>query len=327
MKVLLTGASGFVGSHVLDRLVSQEIETAILLRQGSSTRFIHSHLPRAEVRAGSIDDADSLRDALHGVTHVIHCAGITKALKEEDFLRVNQAGVRRLVEAVNAFGGRIQRLVHVSSLAAAGPAPPEKPAREEDPPRPVSAYGRSKLAGEREIAEHCRVPYVLLRPPAVYGPRDVEFLRVFKAARFHLHFKPLGGLRAFSLAYVRDLAAGVVAAATHPAADGKTYFLGSPEIVTPDTMGRAVARQMATWSIGLPAPVALAWPLCLFQEGLGRLTGRPSVLGTQKYAELRAAGWVCDPGRIQAELGVQCGTSLQAGLGETAAWYRREGWL
>ena len=123
----------------------------LLLRPTSNRRFIASHLPDVELRSGSIGDPESLRQAMAGVTHVIHCAGATKAGRLAEFYDTNQAGTRNVVSAVNAQAGQVQRVVHISSLAAAGPAVPEKPAREDDPPQPVSEYGKSKLAGEMEV--------------------------------------------------------------------------------------------------------------------------------------------------------------------------------
>ena len=186
MKILLTGASGFVGSHILDSLRRRGLPTVLLLRPTSNKRFISEHLTDVELRSGSIDDLESLRKAMDGITHVIHCAGATKAANAAGFYAVNQIGTRNVVSAVNERTGQVQRLVHVSSQAAAGPASQENPAREEDAPHPVSEYGKSKLAGEEEVKNHCRVEHVILRPPAVYGPRDVEILCLFQAVHRHL---------------------------------------------------------------------------------------------------------------------------------------------
>ncbi len=124
MKILLTGASGFVGSHILDSLRGRGLATVLLLRPTSNRQFIASHLPDVEVRPGSIGDPESLRQAMAGITHVIHCAGATKAGRVAEFYEVNQGGTRNVVSAVNAQAGQVQRLVHISSLAAAGPAVP-----------------------------------------------------------------------------------------------------------------------------------------------------------------------------------------------------------
>src|SRR5688572_10443409 len=143
MRVLLTGANGFVGSHILDVLVERQIPVVALLRSSSNRGFIAEQLDKIEVRSGGIDDPGSLDTALAGVTHVIHCAGATKALSALDFFAVNHGGTRNLIAAVNRRGMQIQRLVHVSSLAAAGPATSDRPKSESDESRPVSDYGRS----------------------------------------------------------------------------------------------------------------------------------------------------------------------------------------
>ena len=140
-----------------------------------------------------------------------------------------------------------------------GPARRERPAREDDPPQPVSEYGKSKLAGEHEVRNHCRAEYVILRPPAVYGPRDAEFLRLFRAVKNHLLPKP-GGAQALSMVFVRDLAEAVVTCLTHPAAAGKTYFVAAREVVTARAMAEEIAAQMKVWTLPLPLPTALLWP-------------------------------------------------------------------
>ncbi len=327
MKVLLTGANGFVGSHILDSLRARDVATAVLLRPSSNKQFIEPHLSRVEVRLGSIGDPASLREAMRDVTHVIHCAGATKALRVSGLYEVNQAGTRQVVEAVNQRRDQIQRLVHISSLAAAGPSSPAKPICETDVPQPVSEYGRSKLAGEREVTANCQTGFVVLRPPAVYGPRDGEFLRLFKAVKSHLLPRFSGGRQALSFIFVKDLAEAAVTALTHPAANGKTFFVAAPEIVTAGQLADAIAAQMNVWTLPLPLPTAILWPICALQEMLSRLTGKANVLSRQKYPELRAAAWVCDPTKLRQELGFACATDLKHGLAETLQWYRDQRWL
>ena len=326
MKVLLTGATGFVGSHILDSLRARRIDTAVLLRSTSNRRFIEAHLPALAVCAGSISDPQSLDAAVREVTHVIHCAGCVKALRLAEFNEVNHLGTRHVVEAINRRPGRIQRLVHISSLAAGGPATPDQPAREDDPSNPVSEYGRSKFAAEQEV-RRCKSDYVILRPPEVYGPRDDAFLPLFKAVKAHI--RPRMGSRSFalSLVFVRDLAEAVVGCLTPSAAVGKTFYVASPDITNAHAMADEVAAQMKVWTLKLPLPRAALWPVCQLQEVISRVTGRPSVLSRQKYAELSAPGWVCDPARLRQEVGIDCATGLRAGIAETLTWYRQHGWL
>ncbi len=327
MKVLLTGGSGFVGSHILDELRALAIPAAVLLRATSSRTFLAPYLSSVEVRTGSVDDPASLRAALTDITHVIHCAGLVKALRVQEFYEVNEVGTRNLVEAVNEQRERVQRLVHISSLAAAGPALPDLPLRETDAPHPVSEYGRSKLAGEQAVTGLCKTGFVVLRPPAVYGPRDKDFYLLFKAVGRHLLPRFTGGKQALSLVYVKDLAAVAVACLTAPGADGHTFFVAAPEVVTTRGLAAEIARQMHRWTVPLRLPSALFWPLCLWEETVARLTNKPRVLSRQKYPELCAPAWTCDPARLQQELGLSCSTRLEKGLAETLEWYRREGWL
>ena len=326
MKILLTGASGFVGSHILDSLRARGLETALLLRPSSNTRFVEPHLSSVEVRPGSIEDADSVRRAMDGITHVIHCAGATRACRISDFYATNQGGTRHIVDAVNAQQGRVERLLYISSLAAAGPATAEKPAVEADLARPVSHYGKSKLGGENEVRTHCRAEHVILRPAAVYGPRDGEFLRLFRAVKSHLLPKP-AERQALSLVFVKDFAEAVLACLQRPAAAGKTYFVAARQVVTARMMATEIAAQMKVWTLPLPLPTLLLWPVCLAQETLSRLTGKASVLSLQKFAELRAPGWVCDPALLERETGYACPTALGAGIAQTLAWYREHRWL
>jgi nucleoside-diphosphate-sugar epimerase len=322
LKVLLTGASGFVGSHILDRLRESQIPTAILFRRTTNRRFLEKNLGWAETREGSLSDLDSLRKALQDATHVIHCAGATKAAKPSGFYEVNQGGTRNLVTALPQ---TVQRFIHISSLAAAGPSNPASPLSEEQSPRPVSVYGKSKLAGEQEVRERCPCEFVILRPPAVYGPRDEEFLRLFKAVKRHLRPRP--GLQLLSLVYVVDLSQAVIRCLTAPEAARKTFYVTGSETVTARDLASRIAASMGGWTLPIPLPTPLMWPLCLGQEILTRVTGSPNVLSLQKYTELRAPAWTCNPARLKAELGVECTTDLEAGIRQTVEWYRENGWL
>jgi dihydroflavonol-4-reductase len=326
LKVLLTGASGFVGSHILDRLRLQNIDTAVLLRSTSDTKFLQPNLPATEVRFGSVTDASSLAKATDGVTHVIHCAGRTKAVSSSEYYEINHLGTRNVVEALNARVGTIQRLLHISSLAVSGPATPQNPAKEIETPRPVSDYGKSKLAGESEVRQRSRVPFTILRPPAVYGPRDTGFLSLFKAVKRHLLPRP-NAAQALSVVYAQDLAEAVVACLFRPETAGQTYFTASPELVTSRGMAEEIARQMRRWTIPFPIPAPVLWIVCLLTQFFSQLTRKPALLNLQKYQELRAPGWVCDPSKLQKEIGFACKTGLQQGIAQTLHWYTRERWL
>ena len=314
-----------MGSHILESLHQHRLPTAILLRDTSKTDFLRTCLEHTEIRQGSVEDPGSLNRVLEGVTHVIHCAGRTKAVNACEFYQTNHQGTRNLLEVVNRTEG-IRRFLHVSSLAVSGPATAQHPALEESPARPVSDYGKSKLAAEQEVRQHCRAAFTIIRPPAVYGPRDTGFLSMFRAIKRHLLPRPNKG-QALSLVYVKDLADAVTRCLTNPSASGKTYYVASPEVVTARAMAEQIATLMGQWTVPLPMPTPVLYGVCLLQQLVSQITRQASLLNLQKYAELRAPGWVCSPARLLAETGLSCSTSLDEGLRQTLGWYQREHWL
>ncbi len=327
MKILLTGATGFVGSHILDRLRAEGVPTLLLLRRSSDPRFIAEHLPHVEIRYGSLDDLPALREALVGATHVLHCAGATKAPSAEGLFAVNQIGTRNLVQAVNESATPVQRLVHLSSLAAGRFGTRAAPAREDDPSEPLSEYGRSKRAGERVVLTGCRCEFVVLRPCAVYGPRDAEFLRLFKAARAHVMPVFGGGRQELSLVFAPDLAATAVRALTGAGIAGRILNVACAEVVTAGELAATIARLLGGRMLRLSLPAGVLKLVCALAGAGARLTGKATVLAHGKYRELTAPGWVCDTTRLQSAMGPLCPTRLADGLPATLAWYRQHGWL
>ncbi len=327
MRVLLTGANGFVGSHILDRLCAGGCAVSALLRGTSRTNFIAEHLPHVEVRQGSLSDPDSLERALQGVDCVIHCAGKTKVVHTPEYYEVNEAGTRNLVRAVSKVQGGVKHFIHISSLAANHPAGPASPALESDTPQPVSEYGKSKLRAEEAVRESCRAPFTILRPAAVYGPRDTDFLSVFQSVRWHVAPLIGGGRMPFSLIYAGDVAEAVVACIENPVAYGKTYHLASPEPSNAREFMREAAAAMNVRTLPIPVPAAALYPLCLAQELLARVTGKPGILTRQKLVELKAGGWVCSVEAIRRDLHFAAAAPLQEGIARTVDWYEQNGWI
>jgi nucleoside-diphosphate-sugar epimerase len=166
-----------------------------------------------------------------------------------------------------------------------------------------------------------------LRPPGVYGPRDGEFLKLFKAVSSHLLPAFGGGRQELSLVYVKDLAAAMLHVLQGEAAVGKTCNVAHPEILTARQLAEAAADLLQTWTVPLRLPNFALWPVCAGQEIINQITRRPNVINLQKYAELSAPGWVCNVARLKSETGYEARTALREGLSETLAWYRQAGWL
>jgi nucleoside-diphosphate-sugar epimerase len=327
MKVLLTGANGFVGSHILDQLCAAGHPVRVLLRKTSRTRFIENHLPGAEVRYGSVTDAGPVQEAMRGADCVIHCAGKTKAIRAAEYDAVNLEGTRNVVRAVNAEKGTVKHLIHISSLAANHPAGADAPALETDAPRPVSEYGRSKLRAEELVRETCQAPFTILRPSAVYGPRDADFLPVFKAVRRHVMPLIGGGRMQLSLVYVGDVAAAALRCVGNPLAYRKTYHVASPEPCATRDFLREIAAVMKVRTVPVYIPFALLYPVALGRELLARATGKPNILSSQKLREMKAPGWVCSTDLIRRDLQFTAATRLPEGIARTITWYEQNGWL
>jgi nucleoside-diphosphate-sugar epimerase len=276
---------------------------------------------------GSLSDPEALTRAMKGADVVVHCAGKTKALDEKEFFAVNRDGTEHVVRAANANQATVRHVVHVSTLAVSGPGLPSKPARETDPPRPVSVYGRSKLAGEEVVQKKSEVPWTILRPAAVYGPKDRDFLTVFRLVRRGLAILPGHGRQWLSLVYVADVGEAVRQCVGRTEAAGKIYHVAAEPPFTGsglvETMGTATGKRVH--AVAVPGP--LVYVTCVAQEWASRLRRRPHSLSRQKFPEIQAPGWVCATDRIRDDIGFVAGTPLDVGVARTVAWYREEGWL
>ncbi len=325
MKVLVTGATGFVGSHLAAHLARRGDDVRCLVRRPAQEAFVAGLGARAV--PGSLDDRASLEAAAAEVDVVYHLAGATAAPTEQEFFEVNAGGTSRLVEAVAAANPGLARLLHVSSLAAVGPTTRGRLLTETSPCRPVTAYGRSKLAGET-AARRATVPWTIVRPPAVYGPRDPELLTVFRIARRGIAPVFGRGRQELSLVYVEDLAAGIVQAAQAPLAPGGTYHLAHPDVVSARDLVREIGLAVRGRApLIVPVPPALAALVVRAIARAAAAAGRRTVVSEDKMAEFLAPAWGTSVEIAERELGWRPPHDLAGGVAATAAWYRAEGLL
>jgi len=306
VKTLVTGATGFVGSHLAELLRRRGDEVVALVR--SPARAAALRELGVTLVAGDLGDPGALAEAVRGVELVHHVAGLTAARDEAEFRAVNVAGTARLLEAAAAAGAR--RFVLVSSLAAAGPSARGRRRASDEPEDPVTAYGRSKAEAEA-LVRAGPVPWTIARPPAVYGPRDVELLKVFKLARWGVAPVFGEGTQELSLVYGPDLAEALAAMGTTAAAEGRIYYPAHPEVVTSGDLVRAIGRSMGRQVRLLPLPRPLAGGILQVTGWAARLAGRATLLNPDKANEFFQPAWTCDPAVLTSETGWRAAHDLE----------------
>ena len=324
MKVLVTGGTGFLGSHLIDRLLEDpDTEVYALVRNPAKARRIEGR-DRLRLLEG---DLSSLPRLPSGLSVVFHLAGLTKACKPSEYYTVNQAGTASLFRALAAEGGW-PRVIHLSSLSAAGPSSPGRPVREDDEPRPVSHYGRSKLAGEREaLAFKDRFPLVILRAGAIYGPRDEDFLEFFRWIRKGI--LPAYGRRrkTLSLCAARDVVEALTLAAAAEVRSGEIFNVAAARPATWNEMGETAARILGRKFLRVRIPAWAIFAVAAASTGAGRVRGKPAALNLSKFNDMRPDHWEADVRKARELLGFEARISLEEGLRETIDWYVRNGLL
>ena len=327
VHALVTGANGFIGSHLVDALAARGFHVRCFVRPTGNLRWLRDR--ELEILTGTLDDQDALQAACRGVDYVFHVAGALTAVRAANYYTVNTEGTRAVATAARAASPALVRFLFVSSLAAAGPSHAnEQPRVEADPCRPVSDYGRSKLLAEQCLRdEFAGLPVTVIRPPAVYGPRDAATLAFPKLVQHGI--APVFGWRPrkLSLVYVSDLVDGMIAAAESPLARGHTYFLAHPRAVLWQELYAAVGRAVKRRYLCLRLPLALGYAAALAADAGSRISGTASHLSYQKMREIAQPGWVCASTAAQRDFGFTCHCDLDAGLQRAVEWYRDHGWL
>lgn len=327
MNAFVTGAAGFIGTNLVKALQAQSFTLSCLVR--SKAKSVHLQHADTEIVVGDLLLPRSYRKQVQKADIIFHVAGISKGLTREDYFQGNLTTTQKLVETIKQHAPSHQKIIYISSQAAASPSDTSPGVNEfSHHSLPVSAYGRSKRAAEKVLLDLCtRFPVVILRPSIVFGPFDKGMHPLFVSAS--RGFKIKSGFRDFpvNLLYVADLVEATILAAESDAANGKTFYVTDGNIYNWDVLLQSIAQATNPKALPLTIPLGLIWLLCQIMGLTGRFLQRPQDLNPDKWHEIKQKGWLCDTSHIRKVLGFTPQWSLSEAIDQTVSWYRKNGLL
>ena len=330
MNILITGASGFIGSFIVEEALRRGLTVWAAVRASSSRQYLSDERIRfVELDFGS---EEQMKQQLSGLTldYVVHAAGVTKCLDPADFYRINTEGTQRLVRALQALQMPLRRFVYISSLSIMGAIREQQPDTEiceDDTPQPNTAYGRSKLAAEQWLEGVRGLPYVVLRPTGVYGPRERDYFMMAKSIKAHVDFAVGFRRQDITFVYVDDVVQAVFLA-LEKGQTGRKYFLSDGQVYQSAAFSRLIRRELGQpWWIRITAPLWVLRVVTFCGELAGRLTGKVTALNNDKYNIMRQRNWRCDITPARRELGFEPRVQLDEGVRRSIRWYKENHWL
>ena len=328
MKALVTGATGFIGSHLADLLHERNYEVRCTIRKTSSLKWLEGK--PFELVEASLSDIESLKKAVKGVDIVFHVAGLTFAKTYEDFLKGNRDGTRNLINAVLEVNPNLKRFLMVSSMTVSGPSKTlENPNTEDMECHPLTSYGKSKKAAEDELLlVKDRLPITILRPPAVYGPRDTEIFTIFKAAKSGVG--TLVGMKPkyLSIVHSADLVKACVDAVESEKTIGEIYNVASDNIYNwnelMDIFKNALGKKHLL-KIKIPHFIVLG--LAGISGFIGKFQKKPPVFNYEKGIDFIQDYWTCSTEKAKRDFNFKPVFTVEEGIKQTADWYIENKWL
>ena len=331
MKILITGASGFIGSFIVEEALKKGFDTWAAVRKSSSKEYLKDE--RINFIELNLSSKAQLIEQLrgHDFDYVVHAAGVTKCLNKQDFHRINTEGTKNIIDAILELQMPLKRFVFVSSLSVFGAIKEQQPydeIRETDIPQPNTEYGRSKLAAEKYLESlGSRVPYIILRPTGVYGPREKDYFMMAKSIKQHSDFAVGYKRQDITFVYVSDVVQAIFLA-LDKGENGRKYFLSDGEVYQSTTFSDLIHEELGRpWWIRITAPVWVLRIITFCGEYIGKITGKVTALNNDKFNILRQRNWRCDIQPAIDELGYKPTVKLAEGVRRSIKWYKEQGWL
>ena len=323
---VVTGASGFVGSHVVDKLIDEGHKVICILRSTSSKKWLENK--PVEIVACGLFDKESLRNVLKDADYLFHIAGVVKAKSQTEYDKGNVETTRNLLDVLSEVNPNIKRVIIVSSQTACGPSLMGKPSNEETPEHPITRYGKSKLAQEQLAKSYMsKLPITIVRPPAVYGERDTEIYLFFKTYQKGLMALIGFDKKQVSLVHVDDLSRGIVLAATSSNSIGQIYFIGSEEYYDWMQIGDACRIAIGKRALTIRLPHVLVYNVAIFTQFFALFSPNAATFNIEKARDFVQKNWTCDVTKAKKDFGYSQTVSLDAGIKRTIEWYRAMKWL
>lgn len=331
-KILITGATGFIGSFIVEEAINRGYEVWAAVRRTSSKKYLQE--PGIHFIELDFGSEKKLKEQLNGhdFDYVVHAAGVTKCLHSEEFFRTNTEGTKNLVNALIKLDMPLQRFVFVSSLSILGAIHEDMPYKDitdNDTPQPNTAYGRSKLMAEEYLRSLKDFPFVILRPTGVYGPREKDYFLMAKSIKQHVDFAVGYKRQDITFIFVKDVVQAVFLALTADSkVCGKSYILSDGNVYTSQTFSKLIQKDLGiNHVLRIVAPIWLLKVISTIGEFTAHLTGKISALNRDKYNIMKQRNWRCDISPARKELGFNPEYNLEQGTEITMKWYKANKWL
>ena len=325
--IFITGASGFVGSHIVEMALQQQFKVYAMVRKSSSMEYLEN----VDVVYGDVNDEQSLLSIFSAfkntnvtIDYIIHAAALTKSNSKRDFFKTNYSGTENLISALKKSNLSTNKIIFISSLAASGPAKANSQIQLSDQ-NPITLYGQSKLKAE-QLIKNCGLPYIIIRPTAVYGPREKDLYTVFKFVDKNIN--PVLGTHKQDLTfvYVGDLVR-LILRATLSEIENEIYFVSDGRIYDKNALSTAIAKALYKKPLHIKVPLGIVRIAAFISQYVSAISGKVSPLNIEKYNELVAESWNCEMTKTVHHFQFQAKHDLESGVKKTIEWYKQNKWI